>query len=66
MSLQPVDWTLPGLAPWRVAGAPAWQAVQGTSVARALDALAPAEGPRFVPQAELPAGEAYEAFVSRL
>jgi len=65
VSLPPIDWTLPGLAPWRATGARAWQAAQGSSVAQALDALAPAAGPRFVPQAELPAGEAYEAYISR-
>jgi hypothetical protein len=65
VSLPPIDWTLPGLAPWRATGTRAWQAAQGSSVAQALDALAPAAGPRFVPQAELPAGEAYEAYISR-
>lgn len=65
MTLPPIDWTLPGLAPWGAAGEPAWQAAQGTSVAEALDGLAPAAGPRFVPQAELTPGEAYEAFIFR-
>ena len=65
MPLPPIDWTQPGLAPWGAAGAPAWQAARGTSVAQALDALAPACGPRFVPQAARPGGEAYEAFIFR-
>jgi hypothetical protein len=44
----------------------AWQA--GGSVAQALARSAPglaAGAPRFVPQARLPAGEAYEAFIGR-
>lgn len=65
MTLPPIDWTLPGLLPWRAVGGPAWQAAQGRPVAQALNALAPADGPRFVPQAGLPAGEAYEAFIFR-
>jgi len=65
VTLRPIDWTLPGLLPWYAVGEPAWQAAQARSVAQALDALAPADGPRFVPQAELPAGEAYEAFIFR-
>ena len=65
MSLPRIDWSQPGLAPWGAIGAPLSQAAQGTSVAQALDALAPAGGPRFVPQAERPAGEAYEAFIFR-
>ncbi|WP_198320762.1 DUF3025 domain-containing protein [Azohydromonas aeria] len=71
-----IDWTRPWLAPYRADGEPACAAVlAGASVAQALNArLALRSGPplrldagplRFVPQAELPAGEAYESFIFR-
>jgi hypothetical protein len=69
-----LDWSHPWLAPYRTLGEPAharWQ--QGVPVAEALNEALASCGPvvlpagplRFVPQAELPAGEAYEAFVRR-
>ncbi len=73
-----LDWQQPWLAPWRAeaAGLQA-QLAAGQSVAAALNALnalnthdaGPFEGSpwrapiRFVPQSELPAGQAYEQFI---
>jgi hypothetical protein len=60
-----VDWQRPWLAPYRA---------QGEALCRALDRGADlrewlnrtgAAPVRFVPQAELPAGDAYEAFIAR-
>ena len=68
-----IDWTRPWLAPYRAHGEIACAAVLGgASVAQALNALA-AQQPlvlaagtlQFVPQAELPPGEAYESFIFR-
>ena len=64
-----IDWHAPWLAPLAPLGRRATQRVQaGASVADALNALidegaAPAPGVRFVPQAALPAGMAYEQFI---
>lgn len=60
--LDSIDWHAPWLAPYRAVGAPLSQQVQaGRSCAEVLDdAGAPV---RFVPQAELPAGLAYEQFI---
>ncbi len=60
--LEGLDWRAPWLAPYRVVGEPLAQQVQaGRSCAEVLDgAGAPL---RFVPQAELPAGAAYEQFI---
>ena len=64
-----IDWHAPWLAPLAEAGRRATQRVQaGACVATALNALVdegavPAPGVRFVPQAALPAGVAYEQFV---
>jgi Protein of unknown function (DUF3025) len=58
-----IDWNAPWLQPWRVPGeALAQQVLNGLSVAQALNAtqLAPK---RFIPQAELPAGVAYEQHI---
>lgn len=57
-------------APWCAPLRPAIAVLQpvlaaGASVAGALDALLAAGPLRFVPQAALPAGEAYEAFIRR-
>jgi hypothetical protein len=60
----PVDWRHPALAPYRDVGERALARVQaGATVAEALNA----EGAsvHFVPQAALPAGQAYEAFIAR-
>lgn len=60
------NWTMPWFAPWRGVGEPLWRQLapaQG-SVARALEALAPAGLPvRFAPQSVLPPGAAYEAHI---
>jgi hypothetical protein len=74
-AFEAIDWTRPWLAPYRAHGEAACAAVlQGASVAQALNAvllrqpqpLWLAVGPlRFVPQAALPAGEAYESFIFR-
>ncbi|HQQ70151.1 MAG TPA: DUF3025 domain-containing protein [Alicycliphilus sp.] len=64
-----IDWQRPWLAHLAPLGLQAAQRVQaGASVAAALNALvdegaAPAPGVRFVPQAALPAGMAYEWFI---
>ena len=66
---QAVDWQQPWLAPWRgeVAGVQA-QLAGGASVADVLNTLhqqaaSSAASVRFVPQAALPAGQAYEQFI---
>ncbi|MFD2452995.1 DUF3025 domain-containing protein [Ideonella paludis] len=79
-SLSALDWQSPWLAPLAARGAPVAQAWgQGQPVAQALnDALAgqaaqtgpdalpaPSGLPHCVPQASLPDGEAYEAFIRR-
>ena len=67
--LAAIDWHAPWLAPLAEAGRRATQRVQaGACVATALNALVdegavPAPGVRFVPQAALPAGMAYEQFI---
>ena len=64
-----IDWQAPWLAPLAGQGRQAADRVRaGASVADALNALvdegaAPAPGVRFVPQAALPAGMAYEQFI---
>ncbi len=56
-----IDWSQPWFAPWRALGEPAArQAVQHRSVAQALNAH---RDVRFVPQAALPDGHAYEDFI---
>jgi len=58
-----IAWSAPWLADWRALGEPiAQQVVAGRPQPEALNAagLSPV---RFVPQAELPAGMAYEAFI---
>ena len=60
-----VDWTPPWLLPLRALGEPAYHAwQQGQSVADALHAVGRAPV-RFVPQSDLPPGEAYEQFIFR-
>jgi hypothetical protein len=61
-----VDWARPWLAPYRAVGeAAAHHIAAGASVADALDLCARGvpQAPRFVPQAALPAGTAYESFI---
>lgn len=58
-----IDWTAPWLADWRAVGQPiAQQVLAGRLQPEALNAAARAPV-RFVPQADLPEGMAYEAFV---
>ncbi len=61
-ALADIDWSAPWLAPYSARGAPlAQQIVADRSCAQVLDgAGAPV---RFVPQAALPAGKAYEQFI---
>ena len=67
--LADIDWAQPWFAPWRELGEPtACQALQHQSVAEALNALqAKTQGDlnevKFVPQASLPEGQAYEDFI---
>lgn len=75
MSLPAIDWAAPWLVPYRALGEPLDAAVRGGSaVAVALNLAVQAlpQPPRldsgllrFVSQADLPAGEAYEAFIHR-
>jgi len=69
-----VDWSAPWLQSLRAVGEPLWQRIlDGDTVAGAVNAglaapqaqghLAQLAGWRFVPQAQLPAGMAYEAFI---
>ena len=59
-----IDWRVAWLAPYVDVAAPVLQRLaQGDSVAAALDSAG--RELRFVPQAELPDGEAYEAFIRR-
>lgn len=65
-----IDWSRPWLQSLCAIGAPlARQLLQGAAVHEVLDAARPpalqALGLRFVPQADLPAGMAYEAFIHR-
>jgi hypothetical protein len=61
--LNTIDWDAPWLAPWRVPGeAIAQRVAAGQTVAQALNAEQRA--PKlFIPQAELPAGVAYEEHI---
>lgn len=60
--LERINWTVPWLAPYRAVGEPLAQQVKaGRSCCEVLNEVgAPV---RFVPQAELPAGVAYERFI---
>jgi Protein of unknown function (DUF3025) len=62
-----IDWTAPWLQAWRARGQPLAKAVAtGLSCAQALNLFAeqvPTCPVRFVPQSELPPGQAYEAFI---
>ena len=62
-----IDWQVPWFAPWAALGQPVCAAVSsGHSVAQALNHAAQRLGRAdlcFVPQSELPKGQAYEAFI---
>ena len=62
-----IDWQAPWFAPWVALGQPVCTAVvSGHSVAQALNHAAQRLGRAdlcFVPQSELPKGQAYEAFI---
>ncbi|MEJ1172398.1 DUF3025 domain-containing protein [Variovorax sp. CCNWLW235] len=66
MNLAAIDWAQTWLAPYRAIGeaATAHAALHTTSVAAALQQGAmPGASPEFVPQFDLPAGQAYEAHI---
>jgi hypothetical protein len=72
IDLAAIDWSRPWLAPWRTRGerlAPRAKAsglVAALNESVATDPIALRAGPlRFVDQHDLPAGEAYEAFIAR-
>ena len=60
LTLPAIDWTQPWLRPWRGAGEPVARALaEGVPLPEALNQAGPAPV-RFVPQSELPPGQAYE------
>jgi hypothetical protein len=69
--LAAIDWSAPWLSPWRAVGEPvAQQGQAGQPQPAALNAAAASRWPdpgavpvRFVPQADLPTGMAYEQFI---
>ena len=65
--IEAIDWNMPWLQPWRARGQPlAERVAKGDSCAQALNILAqgmPDCPVRFVPQSDLPPGQAYEAFI---
>jgi Protein of unknown function (DUF3025) len=63
LSVPDIDWNAPWLAGWRAVGEPiARQVVAGVAQPEALNAAGHA-GVRFVPQSDLPEGQAYEDFI---
>lgn len=59
-----IDWTVPWLADWRALGEPLAQRITaGVPQPQALSEVGSAPV-RFVPQAALPEGQAYEAFIA--
>lgn len=64
MSLAAIDWAQPWFAPYRAIGETAARTALRTTVAGALQqSAAPGASPDFVPQFDLPAGQAYEAHI---
>jgi len=64
LSLEAIDWAQPWLSPYRAMGESAAHTALCTSVAEALQQGAkPSPAPTFVPQLDLPAGQAYEAHI---
>ncbi len=64
-ALEAIDWSPAWLAPWRPLGEPLAGQARQIGLVGALNASVSAGGPRFVDQADLPPGEAYEAFIAR-
>ena len=65
---QVLDWRAPWMQPYREGGTRLAQVLAqqpGASVADQLNAMSQRSPRRFVPQSDLPAGEAYEAFIAR-
>ena len=63
LSVSDIDWDAPWLADWRAVGEPiARQVAAGMAQPEALNAAGRAPV-RFVPQADLPEGQAYEDFI---
>ena len=66
-----IDWTVPWLTPFRTAGERASQLIRAgqkphdtlNSIAESLAVAASRPAVRFVPQSELPPGEAYEKYI---
>jgi hypothetical protein len=66
LSIPSLDWTQPWLQPYAALGQRLAHGVaQGEPVHGALNRLASAGQPRFVPQSALPPGQAYESFVQQ-
>jgi hypothetical protein len=64
LTLAAIDWAQPWFAPYRPVGETAARTALCTSVAAALQqSAAPGASPDFVPQFDLPAGQAYEAHI---
>ena len=59
----PVDWDCPWLAPWRDPGERVAQAIAAGVVCHEALNREPAAPRRFVPQSDLPDGQAYEQFI---
>ncbi|WP_341912470.1 DUF3025 domain-containing protein [Polaromonas sp. YR568] len=59
----PVDWGRPWLAPWRDPGERVAQAIAAGVVCHEALNREPAAPRRFVPQSDLPDGQAYEQFI---
>jgi len=62
LGLDAIDWSRPWLVPWRRLGEPLAERARQIGPIAALNA---AGSDRFVGQAELPDGEAYESFIHR-
>ena len=64
LSVPDIDWQAPWLADWRALGEPiAQQVAAGCPQPQALNQAQTAVPVRFVPQADLPEGQAYEDFI---
>jgi hypothetical protein len=64
LSVSDIDWQAPWLADWRAVGEPlAQRVVAGCPQAHALNQAQVSVPVRFVPQTDLPEGQAYEDFI---